>query len=212
MLSFIQKGLQQQGMIVDSSSNGDEALALASATPYDLLVLDIMLPGRDGLSILRMLRDQHNDVPVILLTARSGLNERLDGLNAGADDYLSKPFYIEELIARINTVLRRSLGKSTNLLKVGPLTMNIAKREVHRDSRPIELTTREFALLEYLMRAPGNVLTRIQICEHVWDYKFDPNTNLVDVYIRRLRNKIDKDASDKLIKTVRGIGYRIIEP
>jgi two-component system OmpR family response regulator len=208
-LSFIKKGLEEQGFAVDTTSDGDDAYAIASSTPYDLIVLDIMLPGRDGLSILRTLREEGNAVPVILLTARTGLNERIEGLNLGADDYLPKPFYIEELIARIHTIVRRSSGHSANVLRVDDLVLNLATRDVKRDTQSIELTTREFSLLEYLMRSPGRVLSRIQICEHVWNYDFDPGTNLVDVYIKRLRKKIDKAWDEKLIHTVRGVGYRI---
>jgi two-component system OmpR family response regulator len=208
-LSFIKKGLEEQGFAVDTTSDGDDAYAIASSTPYDLIVLDIMLPGRDGLSILRTLREEGNAVPVILLTARSGVNERIEGLNLGADDYLPKPFYIEELIARIHTIVRRSSGHSANILRVNDLILNLATRQVKRDTAEIELTTREFSLLEYLMRSPGRVLSRIQICEHVWNYDFDPGTNLVDVYIKRLRKKIDKDWDQKLIHTVRGVGYKL---
>jgi two-component system OmpR family response regulator len=208
-LSFIKKGLEEQGFAVDTTSDGDDAYAIASSTPYDLIVLDIMLPGRDGLSILRTLREEGNAVPVILLTARTGLNERIEGLNLGADDYLPKPFYIEELIARIHTIVRRSSGHSANVLRVDDLVLNLATRDVKRDTQSIELTTREFSLLEYLMRSPGRVLSRLQICEHVWNYDFDPGTNLVDVYIKRLRKKIDKDWDQKLIHTVRGVGYKL---
>jgi two-component system OmpR family response regulator len=208
-LSFIKKGLEEQGFAVDTTSDGDDAYAIASSTPYDLIVLDIMLPGRDGLSILRTLREEGNAVPVILLTARTGLNERIEGLNLGADDYLPKPFYIEELIARIHTIVRRSSGHSANILRVNDLLLNLATRQVKRDTADIELTTREFSLLEYLMRSPGRVLSRLQICEHVWNYDFDPGTNLVDVYIKRLRKKIDKNWDQKLIHTVRGVGYKL---
>lgn len=208
-LSFIRKGLEEQGMSVDTATDGDDAYALASSTPYDLVVLDIMLPGRDGLSILRQLREEGNSVPVILLTARSGIHERVEGLNLGADDYLAKPFYIEELIARINTVVRRASGQGSNILRVGDLVLNLATREVKRGDTEIDLTTREFALLEYLMRSPDRVLGRMQICEHVWNYDFDPGTNLVDVYIKRIRAKVDRDWDQKLIRTARGVGYKI---
>ncbi len=209
--SFIRKGLEEQGMAVDVCTNGDNGHDLATSTPYDAIVLDIMLPGRDGLSILKSLREQGNGVPVILLTARSGVNERVEGLNLGADDYLPKPFYIEELVARLHTVVRRSAGQPVNILKVDDLSVNLSTREVRRDSELVELTVREFALLEYLMRSAGRVCTRMQICEHVWNYDFDPGTNLVDVYIQRLRSKIDKDHDRKLIQTARGVGYRIGE-
>ena len=207
--SFIKKGLEEEGMVVDVCHDGDEGYGLASTEPYDALVLDIMLPGRDGLSILKNLRKQKNAVPVVMLTARSELDERLEGLNLGADDYLTKPFYIEELAARLRTVMRRSSGETTHLLKVGDLRMDLVQRLTKRGDDEIDLTRREYSLLEYLMRTPGRVLTRTQICEHVWHYGFDPETNLVDVYIKRLRKKIDEGHSEKLIETVRGVGYRI---
>ena len=207
--SFIRKGLEEQGMAVDLCRDGDDGYAYASSTPYDAVVLDIMLPGRDGLSVLRSLREEGNSVPVILLTARSGVNERVEGLNLGADDYLAKPFYIEELIARLHTVIRRANGQTSNILKLHDLVVNLATREVKRANELIELTVREFSLLEYLMRCGGNVCSRLQICEHVWNYDFDPGTNLVDVYIQRLRTKIDKDHEEKLIQTARGVGYKM---
>ena len=210
--SFIRQGLEENGLDVEVSSNGDEAFALATSRPYDAIVLDIMLPGRDGLSILRGLRERKNAVPVILVTARTELNERLDGLNLGADDYLTKPFYIEELIARLHAVSRRVKDDSLSLLQVGDLIMDLISRHVQRGNRKIELTAREFSLLERLMRAPGRVLTRTQLLEHVWGYDFDPETNLVDVNIRRLRKKIDDNTATQLIETVRGVGYRIRKP
>jgi two-component system, OmpR family, response regulator len=171
-----------------------------------------MLPGRDGLSILRNLRERKVAVPVILLTARSELNERIEGLNLGADDYLTKPFFIEELIARIRAVTRRVSGAVQSILSVSDLTVNLLTREVRRGTAKIELTPREFALLEHLMRSPGRVLTRVQICEQVWDYHFDPGTNLVDVYVQRLRKKIDGASGVRLLETIRGVGYRINIP
>jgi DNA-binding response OmpR family regulator len=210
--SLLRKGLEAQGFVVDATQSGDEGYTLATTRPYDAVVLDIMLPGRDGLSILRNLRDRKMTVPVILLTARSELNERLEGLNLGADDYLTKPFFIEELIARLHAVTRRTSGASLSLLAVADLTLNLLTREVSRGGARIELTPREFALLEHLMRSPGRVLTRVQICEQVWDYHFDPGTNLVDVYIQRLRKKIDGASPVKLLETIRGVGYRINVP
>lgn len=210
--SFIGKGLKEQGFTVDVVRDGDEGYALALTEPYDALVLDIMLPGRDGQSILKNLRKKGNAVPVILLTARSELDERLEGLNLGADDYMTKPFYVEELVARLHTVVRRAAGVSSHLLRVGDLAMNLVSRVVTRGDEEILLSVREFSLLEYLMRSPGRVLSRVQICEHVWNYSFDPDTNLVDVYIQRLRKKIDRDHPEKLIETVRGVGYRIGKP
>jgi DNA-binding response OmpR family regulator len=168
-----------------------------------------MLPGRDGLSILRGLRDEKNTVPVILLTARTALNERIEGLNLGADDYLTKPFYMEELIARVHAVVRRASGERLSVLRAGPITVNLITRDVKRGEECIELTVREFNLLHLLMRSPGRVFTRTQLIEHVWGYDFDPETNVVDVTIRRLRNKIDPQDGLSLIETVRGVGYRL---
>ena len=207
--SFIRKGLEAAGFVVEVAHDGDEGYTLAITRPYDALILDIMLPGRDGLSILRNLRERKISVPVILLTARSELNERLEGLNLGADDYLTKPFHIEELIARLHAVTRRAAGASQSVLAVADLTMNLLTRKVTRGDHIIELTAREFSLLEHLMRSPGRVLTRVEICERVWDYNFDPGTNLVEVYIQRLRKKVDGESPVKLIETIRGVGYRI---
>jgi two-component system OmpR family response regulator len=198
LLSFAKKGLEEQGIQVDAVSDGDEAWEMATTVPYDALVLDIMVPGRDGLSLLRGLREKRNSVPVILLTARSTLPEKIEGLNLGADDYMTKPFFVEELAARLRTVVRRKSGDSSHLLRVDDLSMNL-----------IELSAREFELLEHLMRSPGRVFGRMQIYEHVWGYNMDPETNLVEVYIQRLRSKIDKDHEKKLIRTVRGVGYAL---
>lgn len=209
--SFIRKGLEEAGFAVEVSSHGDEAYTLARTRSYDVIVLDIMLPGRDGLSILENLRRQGNHVPVVLLTARSEPHERVIGLNLGADDYLTKPFYIDELIARLHAIGRRASDKSPSVLEVGELTLDPLTRTVTRHGDAIEpLTAREFQLLEHLARNSGRVLTRTQICEQVWSYDFDPGTNVVDVYIQRLRRKIDDpDGSPSLIETVRGVGYRL---
>jgi len=206
---FLRKGLEAQGFTVDFCDDGDDGFALATTRSYDALVLDIMLPGRDGLSILRNLRERHATVPVILCTARSALNERLDGLNTGADDYLTKPFYIEELVARLHALIRRSAGQPNNLLQHGDISVNLLTREVKRGAKPVELTAREFALLTYLLRSPGRTFTRAQICEHVWNYHFDPGTNLVDVYVQHLRKKLANDSGEPVIETVRSVGYRI---
>lgn len=206
--SFVQKGLKEQGYVIDVCHDGDEGYDLASGETYDVILLDIMLPGRDGLSILRALREARNTVPVILLTARSGLDERVEGLNLGADDYLPKPFFIEELIARIIAVSRRATGDQLSVIHHGSLALNLITREVKRGDDVLELTSREFNLLELLMRSPGRVYSRTQLLEHVWGYDFDPQTNVVDVYIRRVRGKIDALDSPSLIATVRGVGYR----
>lgn len=207
--SFIRKGLEEQHMVVDVCHDGDAGYELALGESYDAIVLDIMLPGRDGLSILQQLRKRAITVPVILLSARSELDERLQGLNLGADDYLTKPFYIEELIARIHTIVRRSAGEPDHLLRVEDLVLDRVRHQVRRGMEEIPLSMREFTLLEYLMQSPDRVLTRTQICEHVWNYGFDPATNLVDVYIQRIRKKVDTGNLPKLIQTVRGVGYRI---
>ena len=208
---FARKGLEAAGFVVDLCTDGDEGFTLATTRSYDALVLDIMLPGRDGLSILRNLRERHSTVPVILLTARSTLNERLDGLNLGADDYLTKPFYIEELVARLHALLRRASGQPGNVLQYRDITVDLLTREVKRGAAVVELTAREFALLTCLMRSPGRTFTRAQICEHVWNYHFDPGTNLVDVYVQHLRKKLSSEGGPPFIETVRSVGYRIPE-
>lgn len=205
--TFVQKGLREQGFIVDLADDGDDGYHLATNKVYDVIILDIMLPGRDGLSILRNLRDQNSTVPVIVFTARSALNERLEGLNLGADDYLCKPFYLEELVARVNAVSRRATGETLNLFQCDELIVNLINREVKVGQQLIDLTVREFSLLEILMRSPKRVYTRTQILEHVWNYDFDPETNIVDVYIRRLRNKLNVLEGVRFIETIRGVGY-----
>lgn len=210
--SFIRKGLEELGFSVEVCHDGAEAFERATAHAYDALVLDIMLPGRDGLSVLRGLRERRHAVPVLLLTARGELHERVEGFETGADDYLSKPFYIEELAARLHALIRRASGRGVSLLEAGPVTMNLVTREVRCGAAAAELTPREFGLLEYLMRSPGRVLTRTQILEHVWGYDFDPQTNLVDVYIQRIRRKLAEGGTEPPIETVRGVGYRIPKP
>lgn len=206
---FVRHGLEAEGFTVEVSHDGTQAYELASGNSYDVIVLDIMLPGRDGLSILRNLRRQRNTVPVILLTARGELSERIEGLDLGADDYVTKPFFVEELIARIHAVVRRAAGESLSVLQVSDLTVNLITREVRRGSRDVELTPREFNLLSYLMRSPDRVFSRPQIIEHVWEYYFDPGTNLVDVHVQRLRKKLCEAGEPQIIETVRGVGYRV---
>jgi len=203
---FLERGLREAGFEVVVESDGDAGYDRALRDELDVLVLDIMLPGRDGLSILRQLRARGNAVPVILLTARGSLDEKLEGLGLGADDYLTKPFYIEELIARIQAVARRLSREQLSVLQLGGLAINLLTREVIYNDVPVDLTRREFALLEYLARSPGRVLTRTQILSRVWGYDFDPGTNLIDVNVRRLRRKLGEAGS--LIQTVRGVGYR----
>jgi DNA-binding response OmpR family regulator len=210
--SFIRKALQAEGFAVDVCHNGDDAWAAARATSFDAIVLDIMLPGRDGLSLLRQLRERQNATPVLLLSARGEVNERVEGLNAGADDYLPKPFVIAELIARIRALGRRGSETKSPVLRVVDLTLDTVTREAQRGGVAIELTTREYRLLEFLMRSTGRICGRMAILEKVWDYDFDPGSNLVDVNVMRLREKIDADFEPKLLHTVRGIGYVMKAP
>jgi DNA-binding response OmpR family regulator len=205
--SFIRKALQAESFAVDVSHNGQEALTLAATTPFDAIILDIMLPGRDGLSVVRQLREQKNSTPVLLLSARGEVNERVEGLNAGADDYLPKPFALAELIARVRALGRRGNEPKSILLRIADLALDTVTHEARRGERRIELTAREYRLLEFLMRTPGRICGRMQILEKVWDYDFDPGTNLVDVYVKRLREKIDDGFAVKLLHTVRGVGY-----
>jgi DNA-binding response OmpR family regulator len=207
--TFVQKGLKEFGFAVDVIGRGDEAFEIILDNPFDAVVLDIMLPGRDGLSILRALREQSNAIPVLILTARGEISEKVEGLDLGADDYLAKPFAIEELAARLRALIRRQTGESLVRYRIQDLTLDVASRIARRGSRRIDLTGREFSLLECLMRAPGRVFTRTQLCQHVWEYQFDAGTNLVEVYIQRLRRKVDDSEPTKLIQTVRGAGYRI---
>lgn len=209
--SFIRKALQAEGFAVDLCHTGDAALAAAQATPFDTIVLDIMLPGRDGLSVLRRLRDLSLQTPVLLLSARGEVNERVEGLNAGADDYLPKPFELAELVARVRALTRRSSENRSTTLRVADLRLDTLTRTAHRGGTEIQLTAREYRLLEFLMRSADRLCGRMMIIEKVWDYDFDPGTNLVDVYIRRLREKIDANFEPKLLHTVRGAGYLLKE-
>ena len=207
--NFIQKGLKEFGFAVENVGRGDEALEIILDNPFDAVVLDIMLPGRDGLSVLRALRERSKAVPVLILTARGQISEKVAGLDLGADDYLAKPFAIEELAARLRALIGRQTGETLVRYRTQDLTLDVATRIAQRGNRRIDLTGREFALLECLMRAPGRVFTRPQLCQHVWEYQFDAGTNLVEVYIQRLRRKVDYGEEAKLIQTVRGFGYRI---
>lgn len=196
---------------MDVCANGEEGLAAAKNTPFDVIVLDIMLPGRDGLSVLHQLRERKLTTPVLLLSARGDVGERVRGLDAGADDYLPKPFELAELIARVRALGRRSSESKSPLLRVADLTLDTVTHQAQRGGKVIELTAREYRLLEFLMNSAGRLCGRMMILEKVWDYDFDPGTNLVDVYIRRLREKIDANFSSKLIHTVRGSGYILKE-
>lgn len=210
--ALVRDGLVAEEFEVEYCQDGDSGMKAATTTSYDALVLDVMLPGHSGLDILRKVRDDHNNVPVIIITAKGESDERIEGLNLGADDYLPKPFFVEELVARLRAIWRRSSDTAMSLLSVGTLSANLMSREVIRSGEKIDMTPKEFALLAFLMRAPGRVLTRTQILEQVWGYHFDPGTNLVDVYIRRLRTKIDMEGEPVLIETLRGVGYRMVDP
>ena len=210
--SFIRKALQTEGFAVDVCHAGDEGLAAVQTTPFDLLVLDIMLPGRDGLSVLSRMRELKLSTPVLLLSARGEVNERVAGLNAGADDYLPKPFELAELIARVRALTRRNGESKATVLRVADLRLDTLTRLARRGATEIQLTAREYRLLEFLMRSAGRLCGRMMIIEKVWDYNFDPGTNLVDVYIRRLREKIDAGFEAKLLHTVRGAGYLLKAP
>jgi len=205
--SFVRKALQAEGFAVDVCMDGENALAALLVTPFDAVVLDIMLPGRDGLSVLRQLRERKNTAPVLLLSARGEVNERVEGLNLGADDYLPKPFELAELVARVRALTRRGGDNKSSVLCVADLKLDTITHKAQRRGTEIELTAREYRLLEFLMRSAGRLCGRMMILEKVWDYDFDPGTNLVDVYVRRLREKIDADFEPKLLHTVRGTGY-----
>jgi len=205
--SFISKALKGEGFAADILSDGDQALAALTTTAFDAVVLDIMLPGRDGLSIVRQLRARGNHTPVLLLSARGQVNERVEGLDAGADDYLAKPFALDELLARVRAMVRRAEGTASTVLRLADLSLDTTTRTAQRGNRVIELTTREYRLLELLMRSPGRICGRMMIIEKVWDYDFDPGSNIVDVYVRRLRGKIDDGFERKLLHSVRGVGY-----
>lgn len=209
--NFVRSGLAARGFGITYCADGDSGLEQACSGHFDAIVLDIMLPGRDGLSILKALRDGGDATPVILLTARNELGDRIQGLDLGADDYMAKPFFVEELAARIQALVRRATGDRAHTLHVGNLVLDRMTREVSCGDQRIELTSREFALLEYLMRSPDQVFTRSQILEHVWGYDFDPTTNVVDVCVKRLRAKIgsiDRADVESPIESVRGAGYR----
>jgi heavy metal response regulator len=206
---FIRKGLTEEGHAVDQAFDGDEALDWAAVVEFDAIILDIMLPGRDGIEVCRTLRARGVRTPILMLTARDAVDDRVRGLDSGADDYLVKPFAFAELLARLRALGRREPALLGATLQVGDLVLDTTTRQVTRGGQAISLTNKEFALLEYLMRHPGRVLTRAMIAEHVWNYDFDNVTNVIDVHIRYLRRKVDDPFDSKLIQTVRGAGYRI---
>jgi heavy metal response regulator len=205
--SFIKKGLEEEGYAVDIAADGENGLQMGLDRVHDLILLDIHLPKQSGLSILRELRRRKVTTPVLLLTVRANIEDKVLGLDSGADDYLTKPFAFQELLARVRALLRRQTEAKQTVLQVADLTLDPIQRTVYRGSTKIDLTAKEFALLDYLMRNPGRVLTRTMIAEHVWNYDFDSMTNVIDVYVNYLRKKIDSDRELKLIHTVRGVGY-----
>ncbi len=209
--SFVVNGLKQTGAAVDHCTNGEEAFAQASAVPYDAAIVDIMIPGVDGLTLVQNLRRDGIRTPVIFLSAKASVDDRVRGLQSGGDDYLTKPFSFAELLARVQALIRRSTqsGPEPTRLTVADLTLDLLAREVHRGGQKIDLQPREFALLEYLMRNSPRVVTKTMILEQIWGYSFDPQTNVVDVLVHRLRAKIDKDFPLKLIHTLRGMGYTL---
>jgi len=209
--AYLRKGLAENGFVVDVAERGDDGLHLALTGEYDLLVLDVLLPGRDGWSVLAELRRAGRSMPVLFLTARDAVGDRVKGLELGADDYLVKPFAFSELLARVRSVLRRGPGRDPETLRVADLEIDPVRRRAVRAGRRLDLTPKEFALLELLVRRRGEPLSRTVIAEQVWDMNFDSNTNVVDVHIRRLRSKVDDPFERKLIRTVRGVGYALDE-
>jgi heavy metal response regulator len=207
--SFVKRGLEEEGYAVDVAADGEEGLAVALERVHDLIILDIRLPRMDGLQVLKALRRDRVAAPVLLLTVRATIEDKVLGLDAGADDYLTKPFAFQELVARMRALLRRRAEVEPAVLRVGDLVLDPSRRTVTRGGTKIDLTPREFTLLDYFMRNPGRVLTRTMIAERVWDYSFDTSTNVIDVYVNYLRKKIDADRESKRLRTVRGVGYML---
>lgn len=212
LASVLVRTLREESYAVDQAHDGQEAEWLAFENPYDLIILDLMLPRKNGLEVLRTLRDGGVHTPVLILTARDTKEDVVKGLDKGADDYLTKPFNLEELLARVRALLRRQPGDAATTIEAGPIKIDPSRKEVTRDGTPIHLTAKEYALLEYMARHAGTVLSRTQLSEHVWDMNFEPTSNVVDVYVGYLRNKIDKPFGVPLIKTVRGHGYMLDIP
>jgi two-component system copper resistance phosphate regulon response regulator CusR len=214
LAQFLKKGFEAESMAVDIARDGDEGAALGREGDYDVIVLDLMLPGKDGLSVLREIRSAGKPTPILILSARGDVEDRIRGLNLGADDYLPKPFAFAEVLARVRALLRRQSaeGDRGSVLRADDLSVDLLSRKATRGGREIELTNKEFQLLEYLLRSKNRVLSRVLIIEHIWDMQFDGGTNVVDVVINRLRRKIDDGARHPLIRTVRGVGYVLEEP
>ncbi len=211
LAELIKEGLEDEGYSIDLAYDGEEGFDLAANEPYDVIVLDIMLPKKDGFEIVRDLRSKGVKTPVLMLTAKSTTEDKVLGLNSGADDYLTKPFSFDELLARIRALLRRSFGEVESIVRISDLELNINTHEVKRSGKPIELTSKEYALLEYLVLNKNKLLSRMDIVEHIYDYSYDYDSNVVDVLVARLRRKIDRGFDEKLIHTVRGVGYMVKE-
>lgn len=212
MLMFLKQGLEEQRYAVDVADNGEDGLHWALNFPFDVIVLDIMLPHMDGMEVCRTLRDRRIMTPILMLTARDTVDDRVAGLDCGADDYLVKPFAFRELVARMRALARRDSAQKSTTLTVGDLVLDTVTHTARRGDQAIELTAKEYALLEFLMLHPRQVLSRTVIAEHVWSYDYAPDSNVVDVYIRYLRRKIDDDYEDKYIHTIRGSGYQLVDP
>lgn len=209
--SFIKRGLEEEGYMVDVAYEGDEGLDMATHTPYDLILMDVMLPKKDGITVIRDMRSREIPTPVLCLTAKDTVDDIVQGLDSGSDDYLTKPFAFAELLARVRALIRRGTQDRGAELHFADLRLDPVTHKVWRGDKEIDLTSKEYALLEYMMRNPNQVLTRTMIAEHVWDYTFDSFTNIIDVYINYLRKKVDRDFDKKLIHTVRGVGYVLKE-
>ena len=207
--SFLKKGLEQEYYSVDVASDGKEGLNYVISNEYDVIILDIMLPFIDGISLLKEIRKEKIGTPILMLTAKDTVNDKVTGLDSGADDYLAKPFAFEELLARIRALMRRKEESKSLILSVGNLSLDTQTHKVTRDAKEIILTPKEYSILEYLLRNKNNVVSRMKLTNHVYEYQFDPDTNVIDVYINKLRNKIDKDFTHQLLHTIRGIGYMI---
>jgi len=212
LAGIIRRGLLEEGYAVDNAYDGEEAQYMAETTPFDLITLDVMLPKKDGVTVCRELRAKNVNVPILMLTAKDGVEDKVTGLDTGADDYLVKPFAFSELLARLRALTRRDVLPRVQKYQVGELSLDPRNREVWRDGHQVDLTAKEFAILEYFMRRPNAVVTRTMLGENVWDYEFDGISNIIDVYIRRIRRKIDKEGQASLIQTVRGAGYRLHAP
>jgi DNA-binding response OmpR family regulator len=209
LAGIIKRGLLEEGYAVDNAYDGEEARYMAETTPFDLVILDVMLPRKDGVTVCRELRAKNVNTPILMLTAKDSVEDKVTGLDSGADDYQVKPFAFSELLARVRALLRREGFPKTQKLQVGDLILDTRSREVSRGERRVDLTAKEYAILEYFMRRPNAVVTRTMLGENIWNYEFDGISNIIDVYVRRIRRKIDEEGQDSLIQTVRGAGYRL---